>query len=286
MAAATLTGCPPRTLLQHTTPTHSRTIFNSSFFKRRPPLDPATADLLKKKPIPKSIPPPAQGDLAPSIFDDHSASPAPSSAQPSGPQRPAAPPPRSPASMAPALDPNPVAQRRWQRKMTIRAVRQRGRITRATQLARTEREHTARSHFFETSVKKLMPLARQIAGRGVDEALVQMRFSGKKAARDVRRFLEYARDRAAVAKGMGLGTGPVEVVDREEGSETVVREEPAVQYTDEKGRKKEVQPSKMYIEQAWVGRGPYVKSLETRARGRSNMIKAPFTSESALVGIA
>ncbi|KAL8864738.1 MAG: hypothetical protein Q9174_007241 [Haloplaca sp. 1 TL-2023] len=50
-----------------------------------------------------------------------------------------------------------------------------------------------------------MPLARQIAGKPIDEAIIQMRFSKKKAARDVKKHLEYARDEAIVKRGMGLG---------------------------------------------------------------------------------
>ncbi|KAI4128070.1 MAG: hypothetical protein LQ347_004328, partial [Umbilicaria vellea] len=103
---------------------------------------------------------------------------------------------RDPAVMAAALDPNPRARRRWERKMTIRSIRSRGRLTKTVQILRTERSHLAKSHFLKTSVKKLGPLARQIAGKPIDDAIIQMRFSPKKAAREVKKHLEYARNEA------------------------------------------------------------------------------------------
>ena len=110
-----------------------------------------------------------------------------------------------PSLMAAKLDPNPSARRRWERKMVIRGVRQRGRITRATQILRTEREHVSKSPMLMTSIKKLGPLARQIAGKSVEDAIVQMRFSNKMVAKDVLKQLEIARNEAIVMRGMGLG---------------------------------------------------------------------------------
>ena len=93
----------------------------------------------------------------------------------------------------------------WQQKMVIRDVRNGGRMTRAARLAKTERSHLCKSEFFETSIKKLFPLANQIVGKPLTEAMVQMRFSKKKAAQDVLKHLEFARNEAIVKRGMGLG---------------------------------------------------------------------------------
>lgn len=111
---------------------------------------------------------------------------------------------RSPQQMAARLNPNPDARARWQRKMVIRSIRRGGRLTREMQIARTERSHTSKSRFFKTSVKKLAPLARQIAGKSLDEAILQMRFSHKRAAVEVQKHLIQARNEAIVMRGMGI----------------------------------------------------------------------------------
>lgn len=117
---------------------------------------------------------------------------------------------RSPANMAPRLDPRPNARARWTRMMVIRDVRKRGRLTKVVRIARTERQHTSKSRFFPTSMKKLAPLARQIAGKSLDEAILQMRFSSKKAAIEVHKHLLQARNEAVVQAGMGLPTPEME----------------------------------------------------------------------------
>lgn len=111
---------------------------------------------------------------------------------------------RSPSNMAPRLDPRPNARARWARMMVIRNIRHRGRLTREMRIARTERSHLSKSRFFKTSLKKLGPLARQIAGKSIDEAILQMRFSTKKAAREVHKHLIQARNEAVAIRGMGL----------------------------------------------------------------------------------
>ena len=111
---------------------------------------------------------------------------------------------RSPATMEPRLNPNPNARARWTRMMIIRQIRRRGRLTREMRIARSERSHTSKSRFFKTSIKKLSPLARQIAGKPIDEAILQMRFSKKKAAKEVLKHLVQARNEAIVIRGMGI----------------------------------------------------------------------------------
>ncbi|KAL8695524.1 MAG: hypothetical protein Q9224_003387, partial [Gallowayella concinna] len=157
------------------------------FRRRKQPeiLDPSSPDFLKRKPTgvseaPQQLPP--QGDLAPSsIFDEGESQNKPTRGQPGQQQRVS---PHDPAVLAAALDPNPEARRRWLRNQIIRNIRNRGQLTKAQRLARTERESLCKSAFYTTSVKKLMPLARQIAGKPIEEAIVQMRFSKKKVARD------------------------------------------------------------------------------------------------------
>ena len=219
---------------------------------------------------------PKPGDLAPSsIFEQESAA---ETTREGGPSRPhAGPAPlstvkgRDPKAMAAALNPRPRARQRWLRKMVIRNVRGRGRLSKTEKILRTERSHLSKSPLIKASVKKLYPLARQIAGKPLTEAMVQMRFSKKKAARDVLRHLEIARDEAVVAKGMGLGAV---------GEEKTEDKEKAVMIEDKKGKKRVVKDlSQMYIDEAWVGRGKYEKAIDIRAKGRGYTMHLPFTSE-------
>lgn len=156
-------------------------------------------------------------------------------------------------------------------------------------IARTERVSLSKSQMFKTSVKKLGPLARQIAGKPIEDAILQMRFSKKRAAADVKKLLEYARDEATVRKGMGLGqVKPVEEV-KEEGDVNVDGEkvdfggqkERPVLIEDKKGKKRLITDrTSIYIDQAWVGRGKYDREALHRARGRVDIMRPPWTSES------
>jgi ribosomal protein L22 len=175
--------------------------------------------------------------------------------------------PRDPATMRAALDPNPEARILWQRKMVIREVRKRGRMTRKQLIKRQEREMISKSHSFKTSVKKLVPLAKQITGKTVEDAIVQMRFSVKKAARDVKEHLEHAKNEAIVRRGMALG--------KLEDSDFT----PLHIQTKDKKTVRVNDPTTLYIEQAWVGRSRYGKSLDHRARGKVHIMKNPTTSK-------
>lgn len=168
-----------------------------------------------------------------------------------------------------ALDPNPTARRRWERKMIIREIRQRGRLSKAEHILRTERHSTSKSHWIKTSIKKLNPLANQIAGKNVDEAILQMRYSDKKVSKDVRELLEHARNEAVARMGMGMqqdhGLTPITV-------------------TLKTGQRKKItNPTAIYIDQAWVNRGPFDKASNHRARGRIEMLRLPYTSISVLL---
>lgn len=187
---------------------------------------------------------------------------------------------RNPVTMAAVLDPDPISRERWQRKMVIRDIRKGGRLSRPLFLKRTERESSSRSENMKTSVKKLGMLSRQIAGKTVDDAIVQMRFSKKKAARDVLSYLEYARDEAIVKRGMGL-SGAAPGAD----ASTSTSETPAPIEIQLKDGKRHVvtDKSKIYIDQAWVGRGPYGKLPDYRAKGKINIMHTPWTSLSLIL---
>lgn len=259
--------------------------------KERNFLDPSDPNFLKRKPAtepetPKT--PPPRGDLAPSsIFDEGKPQEQPAAAEPTTP----AVSKRDPAVLAAALDPNPVARQRWQRKMIIRDVRNRGQLTKAQRLARIERESLCKSPFFKTSIKKLYPLARQIAGKPIEEAIIQMRFSKKRVARDVKKHLEYARDEAIVKRGMGLGVvKPDESQAAEnEGSNAKTKAQPnqekkanwpGMVVEDKKGKRRFVNDtSSIYVDEAWVGRGTYGGAYDYRARGGVNFMRPPETSK-------
>ena len=152
---------------------------------------------------------------------------------------------------------------------------------------RTERESLSKSHMFKTSVKKLGPLARQIAGKGIEDAIVQMRFSRKKVAGEVLKHLEYARDEAIVRRGMGLGSvGEASTTSEsvpEVGNHTGEEQEAAktITITEKSGKKRVIKsPSQIYVSQAWVGRGTYGSAPDHRARGQINKMRLPFTSTS------
>ncbi|KIW89632.1 uncharacterized protein Z519_09788 [Cladophialophora bantiana CBS 173.52] len=193
---------------------------------------------------------------------------------------------RNPSNMEQALNPRPAARLRWQRKMVIREIRHRGRLTKEMKIARTERSHMSRSHFFKTSMKKLAPLARQIAGKSIDEAILQMRFSNKRVAQDVRQHLIQARNEAIVVKGMGLGRAGSENENSTELLHSDPSETPPLPHqtplkTYKKGAAPD--PTDMYVAQAWTNRGPYGQEPDYRARGRMYIMRPPHTGITVLL---
>ena len=179
-------------------------------------------------------------------------------------------------------NPKPKAMMRWERRMAIRGVRGRHRLNKTEKILRTERFHSARSPFIKTSVKKLGPLARQIAGKPIDEAMIQMRFSKKKAAQDVLKHLKYARNQAVVAKEMGLGKGIGGGVEKPEptGLEAQLKSGGKVVIEDKKGKRRVITDrSAIYVDEAWVGRGKYAYGVDYKARGRGCRMHLPYTSE-------
>lgn len=194
---------------------------------------------------------------------------------------------RNMTSIAQGLNPRPNARARWQRKMIIRHVRRGGRLTKEMRIARTERNHTSRSHFFKTSMKKLMPLARQIAGKSIDEAILQMRFSKKKVAQEVREHLIQARNEAIVMKGMGQNsradpnkTLPISPVVLDP---AITPPETHQNPTKTLKKGEAASETDIYVAQSWINRGPYGKQPEFRARGRINMLRPPHTGISVML---
>ena len=221
-----------------------------------------TEEFLKRKPSAQGQL--IRGDLAPSsIFEDEtSAGPKPKGVGGEGSKQ-----SRNPDSMSAALDPDPRGRKRWERKMVIREIHKRGRLTRTQLLKRGERVLLSKSHDFQTSVKKLVPLAKQIAGKTVDEAIVQMRFSKKKVAKDVKEHLEHAKNEAIVRRGMGLG------LEKDKPFAPV-----KIQMKDGK-RVKVNDPTTLYVDQAWCGKGLFGRTPDHRARGQIYIMKNRTTSK-------
>lgn len=205
---------------------------------------------------------------------------------------------RDPNNMLRVLDPDPNARERWERKKLIQALRKGGRLNKAEFLMQTEREHTAKSEMMKTSTKKLGMLARQIQGKTLDDAIVQMRFSKKKVAQDVMAHLEAARDEAVVMRGMGLGQVGVEaaasaaenlnhastdVSGTQPASAVVSPSKPLDIQLKDGSRHTVTDTSNIFIEQAWVGRGPYGQLPDYRARGRVYIMRTPWTSLSVVL---
>ncbi|KAK2681361.1 hypothetical protein RAB80_003154 [Fusarium oxysporum f. sp. vasinfectum] len=176
-------------------------------------------------------------------------------------------------NMAMVVDPDPRSRVRWQRKKVIQMVRRNGRLTREERIQMSERQLLHKSEFMPTSVKKLVMLARQIAGKSVDDAIVQMKWSKKKMAAEIGYYLEEARDLAIAQRGMGLGKVNNEILKTPKKIQTV------------DGKWIEIEdPTRMYIAQSWVGRGPWRgKRIDYKGRGRMGIIRHPSTSLTVLL---
>ncbi|TLD14548.1 hypothetical protein PspLS_11146 [Pyricularia sp. CBS 133598] len=166
---------------------------------------------------------------------------------------------RTHEAMCRSTTPDPRGNMRFTRKMLTRyvgrALDPEGRETKAERLARTERTLTYRGPVWRLPPKKHVKLARQIAGRTVDDAMIQMRFSKKKFARDIGITLDAARDEAAAVAGMGLKEPAGE---KSKAEKIQLKNGQWVTITD---------PNKLYIEQAWVNNGRKVfAGLEYPAR--------------------
>lgn len=168
-----------------------------------------------------------------------------------------------------ALNPDPRWKVRYQRKKIMQMVRANGKLSREQQLKLTEKELTSKSDALPTSIKKLGALSRQIAGKTVDDAITQMRFSKKKAAREVLWQLEQARDDAIASRGMGLGVHNSEILLKKR-----------VILTKDGNKIKVEDPTRLYVDQSWVTKGPIRgMRIQYHARGRMSFMKKPTTRE-------
>lgn len=171
-------------------------------------------------------------------------------------------------NMAMVTDPDPRSRLRWQRKKVIQMLRSNGAISKEDRIKMTERQLLHKSEFMPTSVKKLVMLSRQIAGKYVDDAITQMQWSKKKMAAEVKYYLEEARDLAVAHRGMGLGK--VNGQTFEEPKKIQTKDGSWIEVSD---------PTRMYVAQSWVGRGPWRgKEYDYKGRGRTGTIQHPSTS--------
>lgn len=205
-----------------------------------------------------------RGGVEDNIFQDEIEAAKPTSETPAAPASEE----RTKESLAMVVDPDARSRIRWQRKKVIQLVRRNGELTREERIKMTERELRHKSEFMPTSVKKLVMLARQIAGKPVDEAIQQMQWSKKKFAAEVKYHLEEARDMAVVQRGMGLGKVNGDLLDKPRKVQT--KDGKWIEIAD---------PTRLYVAQSWVGRGPWRgKELDYKGRGRMGIIQHPSTS--------
>ncbi|KAH7629580.1 ribosomal protein L22/L17 [Sordaria sp. MPI-SDFR-AT-0083] len=181
--------------------------------------------------------------------------------------------------MVRAVDPDPRSRVRWERKMVIRKL-QRGTDPwsvepKTERIARTERKLVFKTNLLPTSVKKLVHLSRQIRGKTVSEALVQMQFSKKKMAKEVKTELLRAEAQAIVMRGMGLGKAAA-ATKKKDAAEA---QEP-VKIQTKDGKHMEIRdPTRIYVAETFVNKGPIRGAeIDYRARGRVFKMDKPTTS--------
>ncbi|GAB0135252.1 hypothetical protein EsDP_00003597 [Epichloe bromicola] len=237
--------------------------------------DPTSAELDDPKKRAAFLERNMHGSVSDNIFQDEieAAKPPPPSAaaeEASASQRPEQ---KTRENTAMVTDPDPRSRIRWQRRKVIQMVRNNGAISKQERVKMTERQLLHKSHFMPTSVKKLVMLSRQIAGKSVDDAITQMTWSKKKMAAEVKYYLEEARDLAIAQRGMGLGKVNGETFEKPRKIQT--KDGSWIQVYD---------PTRMYIAQSWVGRGPWRgKEIDYKGRGRTGLIQHPSTSFTILL---
>lgn len=102
-----------------------------------------------------------------------------------------------------------------------------------------EREYRTSTADFHVSLQKLTMLAKQISGLDINLAILQMQFSQKKASKKIMHNLVTARHNAKLQLGFD--------------------------------------PERMYISQARVGKGKYIKNqLDIKAKGRFGLKEHPY----------
>ncbi|KAI0109304.1 ribosomal protein L22 [Hypoxylon sp. NC0597] len=173
-----------------------------------------------------------------------------------------------------AEDPDPRWRVRFLKKKVMQMVRDGNKpLTREQRIRLSEKEHKSASPPLPTSTKKLVHLSHQIVGKTVDEAIMQMRFSKKKMAREVKWQLEDARDRAIAAHGMGLGAADGRELEKPKKIQT------------KDGKWIEVRdPTTLYVDQSWVTKGPYRgMRIQYHARSRMSVMWRPTASISVVL---
>lgn len=219
------------------------------------------------------------------------------------------------------LDPDPRSSALWLRRRVIAHVRSltspqpyKRVLPARVRAERSERSVVVSSEPLPTSTKKLVHLARQIAGKRIDDAKLQMRLSKKKMARDVGAVLELARLRGIVGHGMGLGeaekkrtdgataaTGDApgqasaEAAADDSGSAVATTAAATVPALAQPRLQPKIQlksgnwvsvpdPTAMYVAQAWVGRAGWRgMRVNHHGRGRMTQMWRPLTSTSSLI---
>ena len=114
-------------------------------------------------------------------------------------------------------------------------------ISVSTPAAEPIKEFWIRTGLFRVSSQKLNLLGRQISQLTLSAALLQMKFSHKKAAREIHTLLLQAQ-----ARIKQFQTG-------------------------------EKDPNKFIIKQAMIGKGPYLKRIDIKGRGRHGVIWRPHS---------
>ncbi|ENH62756.1 54S ribosomal protein L22, mitochondrial [Fusarium oxysporum f. sp. cubense race 1] len=121
--------------------------------------------------------------------------------------------------------------------------------------------------------KKVIQMVRR-NGRLTREERIQIsQEREKKMAAEIGYYLEEARDLAIAQRGMGLGKVNNEILKTPKKIQTV------------DGKWIEIEdPTRMYIAQSWVGRGPWRgKRIDYKGRGRMGIIRHPSTSLTVLL---
>ncbi|KAG0229728.1 hypothetical protein BGW41_002899 [Actinomortierella wolfii] len=103
----------------------------------------------------------------------------------------------------------------------------------------TEKEYEFSTANFKTSTKKLRLLANQIKGLDIQDAINQMEFSQKRPGKRIMNTLAFARTNASTQE------------------------------------KYNMDPSKLYVARAWVGKGIYHRRIKTHARGKFGIMHHP-----------
>jgi len=98
-------------------------------------------------------------------------------------------------------------------------------------------EHKYSTASFKISHRKLNDLGRQIASKPIDSAILQMAFSEKRASNRIKSMLCVARNHAEHYKGLNR--------------------------------------SKLVVAEAWVEKGPKLKRIDIKGRGRSGVREHP-----------